>query len=99
MTAEALPEAARPLGCWCCGGIFPEDELTRLGAHPEVGLCLPCATWVKRRAVARYHDKHPSVPGRLVGRIHALRTRVIERGWHRRGRLGALLRRIDRYLP
>lgn len=71
----------------------------RLGQHPEVGLCLQCATWVKRRAVARRDEQRPSLPGRLRAGIHTVRNTVIERGWHDRGRVGALLRRIDRYLP
>lgn len=63
-----------------------------------MGLCLQCATWVKRRARAR-RDAHPSLPGRLRAGIHTVRNTVIERGWHDRGRLGALLHPIGRYLP
>lgn len=99
MTTPARQKPTTPTGCWCCGGDFPEDELVRLGEHPEVGLCLSCANWVKRRAVARHHEQHPSLPGHLRSGVHVVRNKVIEHGWHERGRFGALLRRIDRYLP
>jgi len=45
------------------------------------------------------------MPGSLARRvrasiqIHAVREIVIGHGWHERGVLGALLRRIDRYPP
>ncbi len=99
MTAAAEHEPAAQAGCWCCGRILPEHELVRLGEHPEVGLCLRCATWAKRQAVARYHEQHQSLPGQLLHGIDTVRNRVIERGWHERGLLGAVLRRVDRYLP
>lgn len=99
MTAAAQHEPAPPTGCWCCGRDFPDDELVRLGAHPEVGLCRGCAITVRRRALARHHQRHPSVAGRLRGLVDTVRNHVITRGWQQRGLLGALLRRIDRYLP
>ncbi|GEL17001.1 hypothetical protein PA7_08380 [Pseudonocardia asaccharolytica DSM 44247 = NBRC 16224] len=51
-----------------------------------------------RRPPTADREEHP-LPGRLFGGIDALRTIVINRGRHERGRLGALLRRIDHYLP
>jgi hypothetical protein len=54
---------------------------------------------VKRRARAREHECHPTPAGRLLAALDALRDAVIARGWHERGRLGAVLRRIDGYLP
>ena len=88
-----------PVGCWCCGTERVETELVRLGAHPEVGLCFTCAVWVKRRAAARQHEQHPTTGGRLLHGLERVRAAVIARGWHERGRLGALLRRLDRHLP
>ena len=99
MTATSGSRPTASPSCWCCDEEFPESELVRLGAHPEVGLCLGCANWVKRRAATRRHEQHPSIAGRLRGGVHAVRGKVIERGWHERGRLGALLHRIDRHLP
>jgi hypothetical protein len=39
------------------------------------------------------------VAARLRGVLHAARGHVFNRGWHERGHLGALLRRLDRHLP
>lgn len=49
MTATAQPEPATPTRatCWCCGGLFPGSGLVRHGEHPEVGLCLDCAMWIR----------------------------------------------------
>ena len=41
----------------------------------------------------------PSVAARLRGILQAARDHVFNRGWHERGHLGALLRRLDRHLP
>ena len=27
--------------CWCCGSKFSDEDLVRLGNHPEVGVCAP----------------------------------------------------------
>ena len=37
--------------------------------------------------------------GAVRGGVQRVRGRVIENGWHRRGSLGAFLRRLDRFLP
>jgi hypothetical protein len=86
-------------GCWCCDAEYPEAELVRLGQHPEVGVCLRCARWLQRRAMQRYDEQHPSSAARLRGGIQAVRAAVVRKGWHRRGRLGIMLRWIDRHLP
>jgi hypothetical protein len=99
MTAAEQREPTGHNDCWCCGKTFGEDTLVRLGAHPEVGVCLQCAIWLKRRALAHHHKQHPSLPGRLLSEIDTVRNKVIERGWHNHPWLGPLLRRINRYLP
>jgi hypothetical protein len=71
----------------------------RLGAHPEVGVCFGCAHSLKRRTVARLDQQRPSTMGRVRAGVQWLRDGVIARGLHERGRLGALLRSIDRHLP
>lgn len=76
--------------CWCCGREFAGAELTRLGAHPEVSVCGDCARYLSRRATA---------PGVVRGGIDSAREWVVGRGWHERGRVGAVLRSIDRRLP
>lgn len=99
MTAGAGPERASSPACWCCGGECEEAGLVRLGEHPEVGICLDCAVWVKRRAAARRHEQHLSLPGRLRSGLDTIRNAVIARGWHERGALGMVLCRVDRWLP
>lgn len=99
MRAEASGPEPSVAGCWCCAGEFAEISLVRLGAHPEVAVCLDCARYLRRRAVAR-HDEHRRGPGVVVrGGIEQVRGWVVEHGWHRRGLLGAFLRRLDRFLP
>ena len=36
--------------CWCCGSTFSEEDLVRLGNHPEVGVRTGCAQWLLRGA-------------------------------------------------
>ncbi|WP_245992370.1 hypothetical protein [Prauserella muralis] len=76
-----------------------DAELVHLGNHPEVGICVSCARWVQRRARA-LEDRHSrGVAAHLRALVGSARAAVIARGWHERGRLGAFLRRLDRYLP
>lgn len=99
MAVEPDQTAASMSACWCCGAQYPESELVRLGQHPEVGVCLRCARWLQRRAVQRHDERNPSLGARLRGGIGAVREVVIRKGWHERGRLGVLLRWLDRHLP
>lgn len=99
MTAASRPEGPSSTACWCCGGDYADTQLVRLGEHPEVGSCLDCAVWVKRRAATRRHEQHPSIAGRLSSGLDIVRNAVIARGWHERGTLGMVLRRVDRWLP
>lgn len=99
MTAQTNNDTVTPAHCWCCGSSYSEDDLVRLGRHPEVAVCLGCARWLKRRAAERVDARNPSPAARIRTGIGAIRGWVIRRGWHQRGPLGALLRRIDRYLP
>jgi hypothetical protein len=101
MTAHLSRDHAGTPGtrCWCCGADRPEEELVNLGDHPEVGICPRCALWLHRRATELADAQHPTIAGRLRTGVRTVRTAVIRKGWHERGHLGALLRRIDRYLP
>jgi hypothetical protein len=36
-------------GCWCCGDRTVVASVLRLGAHPEVGICLRCVGVLARR--------------------------------------------------
>ncbi|MGH3862863.1 hypothetical protein [Actinokineospora sp.] len=99
VTAMPEQESTSTPQCWCCGDQYPESELVRLGEHPEVGICLDCARSLRRRANARYDERRPSPAARLRAATDAVRQAVIRKGWHERGTVGALLRRIDRHLP
>lgn len=101
MATHAMHDTAEPPQprCWCCGVEARDNELVHLGNHPEVGICPGCAHWVHRRATQLEDEQHPTTAARARAVVHGLRAIVVKRGWHRRGVLGALLRRIDRHLP
>lgn len=86
-------------GCWCCGDDYPDTDLVRLGAHPEVGVCSGCARFLKRAAVAREDEHGRSAMSVVRGGLQRIRDGVMARGWHQRGRLGVFLRWTDRHLP
>ncbi|WP_123371874.1 hypothetical protein [Cellulomonas sp. PhB150] len=98
----ALPES--PLEtldtlCWCCGGTFAQDELSHLGAHPEVAVCAGCARYLNRRATEAADRRRPSLAGRGRAVIQRARAFVVERRWHERRVIGPVLSWIDRLLP
>lgn len=99
MTAAGTEQqAVSPTECWCCGSTYPEGDLVHLGNHPEVAVCVGCSQWLRRRAVRRGDRRRsPAALARAV--VDRVRDAVIARGWHDRGMLGRLLRRIDRHLP
>jgi hypothetical protein len=101
MGAESEPAVSESseLHCWCCDKEFAEASLVRLGSRPEVTICLDCARFLNRRALARRQEQRWTPMGVVRGAVQHGRDRVIENGWHTRGPLGAFLRRIDRFLP
>ena len=74
--------------CWCCGRTSPEDALVRLGNHPEVGICINCVHFLRRRA--RDHQA-TVVRRRLRGAAESIRGEVMARGWHQRPVIGPAL--------
>ena len=53
MTAETQTvEGQKDEGscCWCCGQPRSQDTLVHLGNHPEVGICISCVHFLRRRA-------------------------------------------------
>lgn len=85
--------------CWCCGSTFAEADLSRLGSHPEVAVCLRCAQWLYRRARADA-DGDSRTPGVLLRRTLAVaRRRVMKAELQHWPVVGPLLRRLDRHLP
>jgi hypothetical protein len=91
-------QAERPT-CWCCGNTFDDADLTRLGAHPEVGVCVSCARWLHRRARSA-SDQGKRRPDALLRQgIVRVRGRLMRAGAHEWPLVGPLLRRLDRHLP
>jgi hypothetical protein len=101
MAAQAAVEheqVERPV-CWCCGNTFDEQDLSRLGSHPEVGVCAGCARWLHRRARSA-SDAGRRTPGAALRRaVAAARGRVMRAGVQDWPAVGSLLRRLDKHLP
>ena len=51
--------------CWCCGQRYPNEQLVRLGSHPEVAVCVRCAHFLHQQAVHREDALRPSIGSRL----------------------------------
>jgi len=85
--------------CWCCGNTFDERDLTRLGSHPEVGVCAGCASWLSRRARSAADAGRRTPGARLRRTVASTRDRVARAGMQDWTVLGPLLRRLDRHLP
>lgn len=97
-TAQGASAQTQP-SCWCCGNAFDDTDLTRLGAHPEVGLCAGCARWLNRRARSTADQGRRSPAVVLRRGIGAARERVMTVGAHAWPLVGPLLTRLDRHLP
>jgi hypothetical protein len=92
-------EQAERSACWCCGNTFDEHDLTRLGGHPEVGVCEGCARWLHRCARSA-SDRSNGSPAAAARRgIEVARARVMRAGVQDWPVDGTLLRRLDRHLP
>ena len=85
--------------CWCCGRPRGDQDVVRLGDHPEVRVCLGCAHFLHQRARAKEDALRPSPGGRARDALRAGHRFVIQRGWQDKRVLGPLLRRLDRRLP
>ena len=98
MSAEARIAAGKSgeSNCWCCGQLRSEDALVRLGSHPEVGICIGCVHFLRRRA----RDRQATVLRQtLRGAAESVRGQVMTRGWHQRPLIGPALRWLNRHLP
>jgi hypothetical protein len=85
--------------CWCCGSDNDPTLMVRLGNHPEVALCRPCARWAAKQA---WELDDQSKTGVLViarNQFRSIRQTVIHHGWHRSPIIGASLRWIGKRLP
>ena len=82
--------------CWCCGHARSEDDLVHLGSHPEVGICIACAHFLRRRA----RDRQATVMRQtLRGAAESVRGQVMARGWHERPVVGPALKWLNQHLP
>ena len=82
--------------CWCCGRASSEDALVHLGNHPEVGICVNCVHFLRRRA----RDlQAPDMRQRLRGAAESVRSEVLAQGWHQRPVIGPALRWLNRHMP
>ena len=97
-TASKASAQTQP-SCWCCGHAFEEADLTRLGEHPEVGICAACAQWLNRRARSTADQGRHSPAVVLRRGIDAVRGKVMTVGAHEWPLVGPLLTRLDRHLP
>jgi len=98
MAPSALDTEPGPY-CTCCEKAVPEARLTRLGSHPEIGLCPACARWVYRQSRQRQDRLGPATAAtRLRGVISRRRAAVVHHGWHDAPVVGRLLRGIDQLL-
>lgn len=94
-TRTAVGEAGQSR-CWCCGRNSPEDVLVHLGNHPEVGICVNCVHFLRRRA----RDQQANMMRRrLRSAAESIRRDVMARGWHQHPVMGPVLRWLNRHLP
>lgn len=96
-TAAEANQETDAVPCWCCGDQFTNDQVLRLGTHPEVAVCIGCTHYLYRRA----KDHSPASAGaRGVRRVmQAARGAVIRRRLHEKPVIGTALRWLDRHLP
>ena len=98
MTAETqtATDQVSESRCWCCGKPRSEATLVRLGSHPEVGVCISCVQFLRRRA----RDRQAAVMRQtLRGTAESIRGHVRARGWHQRPVVGPALQWLDRHSP
>lgn len=93
-------EAAVTSGvCWCCGETQAGSPVVRLGAHPEVVLCLRCAHFVHRRAQGHEDAGDDSLATRGRGAVRAAESFVIRHGLQHKPMIGPVLRWLGPRLP
>ncbi len=97
MSAEAIV-MRRETGnseCWCCGKNTNPDALVHLGNHPEVGICLNCVQFLRRRGDLQATARRR----RLRSTAESVRREVMTRGWRDRPVIGRALKWLNRRLP
>ena len=94
-----VTEDAEHVSCWCCGGDYDEREVVRLGAHPEVAICLRCTVFLRQNAGARQDELHPTMGAKARTGVRQARGWVMRHDWHHNPVVGPILRRVNRHLP
>ena len=89
----------RVIECWCCGRPQTDDQVVRLGLHPEVAICLSCAHTVHQRAREREDHQRPGPLTPVRDGLRAARTWVIHQQLHTKPVIGRPLRWLGRHLP
>jgi hypothetical protein len=82
--------------CWCCGKVTAGDALVHLGNHPEVGICVNCASFLVRKA---RDIQATRARRRLRAVADSVRGAVMSRGWHERPVVGPVLLWLNRRSP
>jgi hypothetical protein len=67
-----------------------------LGNHPEVGICLNCVHFLRRRARDR---QATMLRQQLRGAAESVRGQVMAHGWHERPVIGPALLWLNWHLP
>ena len=85
--------------CWCCGQVYVDDDLIRLGSRPEAAVCFRCARFLHQRA-RQAQDENSTSPGARARQVvdHS-REFVVEQGWQRLPVVGPVLRWLGDHVP
>lgn len=95
--AEEAAHGTDAVACWCCGNEYEADQVVRLGARPEVAVCIGCAHFLRRRA--KEHVPATAAARRVRGLMRSVRGAVIQHKLGEKPVIGKALRWLDRHLP
>ncbi|PYI65491.1 hypothetical protein CVV68_18150 [Arthrobacter livingstonensis] len=98
MTTEEPGSEPEEQMCWCCGTVYPESRLIRLGSRPEAGVCLNCTIHLRRRARERLAEGRRPLARWKAQVSRQSREQIMEHHWHQRPIIGPILRWINRHL-
>lgn len=98
-TAVDDEQSPHPSQCWCCGAVDDPARLIRLGAHPEVAVCIRCAHSLSKWAWELEDQSRAGLAVRARDRLRRMRKSVMRHGWQNKPIIGPLLRRVGRFTP
>ena len=102
MTASSVvgEDGAGQVVCSCCGRTGSDEDVVRLGNHPEIAVCLRCAHWLHQQARGREDaDRRFSPTARVRDGLRAARRLVMRRNWQHAPVIGRVLRWLGPRLP